>query len=503
MSSNAVSSQSLSATDSPISAFAWDDLPSKLRHRLDASKKLTYVSADDVSHDPRFFKAVVAFANGCGGYIVIDNVADKSPLTAEQISKTLSEACCPAADHTVSVEKINDHTYFIVEIFPGTCTPYFVRNLGVTEGVYVVLGNVIIPTDNFTWKELLFRGARRSFDRTVPAAAAPVTQERVKALCDKISKESVQNARFKKYRPLSEPVTPEHLLTWGLVVEHRGEPFPTFGFQLLECTCRTVPGAAVQCAVFEDKLKPFAAADQIFAGSLFDQFNAAFEWVLKHLETLKTGNEDQDTVCEIPPAAIRELLVNALCHRSYLASDDHVTVAIYPDRLEITSPGALPTDYSLEKMTTGQAYYRNPAIAQALTHGCLMAHWLTGLPIVRKTASVWGLKDPVWQEKNDSMTVIVRRPTSLAISEKTLADILSFNENTNIGTAPEAVDTGSDRSNRLLQLVSSNPVITVQELMAGLELTEGQVKFELKKLKLAGFLIRQGTKKGRWIIKNH
>ena len=39
--------------------------------------------------------------------------------------------------------------------------------------------------------------------------------------------------------------------------------------------------------------------------------------------------------------------------------------------------------------------------------------------------------------------------------------------------------------------------------MAGLELTEGQVKFEVKKLKIAGLLSRQGTKKGRWFVKNH
>lgn len=490
-------------SETTVNAFDWDNIPSQLRHRLDASKKLSYVSTDNVDHDPRFLSAVVAFANGCGGYVVVENADDTHPLSSEQLSKSISEECCPAVDHTVSVERIKEHTFFVVEIFPGSSTPYFIRSLGATDGVFASLGNIIIPADSLTRKELLFRGVRRSFDRTVPAATAPVNEERLKTFCEKISKESVQNARFRKHRPLAEPLTPEHLLTWGLLVEQRGSLYPSFGFQLLEGTCRTVPGAAVQCAVFEDDLKAFASADQIFTGSLFNQFNAAYDWVLKHLQTLKSNNEDADNVCEIPPAAVRELIVNALCHRSYLETDGTVTIALYPDRLEITSPGALPTDYSLEKMTGGRAYYRNPAIARALTHGGLMSHWQTGLPLVRKASAVWGLAEPVWQITDDSFKAVLRRPASLTVSEALLADILSFNEKTDIGTSSEPIDTGSERSNRLLQIVSANPTITIPELMAGLELTEGQVKFEVKKLKIAGLLSRQGTKKGRWFVKNH
>ena len=54
-------------------------------------------------------------------------------------------------------------------------------------------------------------------------------------------------------------------------------------------------------------------------------------------------------VYEIPPAAIRELIVNAAVHRSYL---DHgnIQVAVYDDRLEITSPGKLPMGQTLKRI---------------------------------------------------------------------------------------------------------------------------------------------------------
>ena len=48
--------------------------------------------------------------------------------------------------------------------------------------------------------------------------------------------------------------------------------------------------------------------------------------------------ERQDTPL-YPPLALREALVNALCHRDYSIPGGAVNVAIYDDRLEIISTG--------------------------------------------------------------------------------------------------------------------------------------------------------------------
>ena len=65
---------------------------------------------------------------------------------------------------------------------------------------------------------------------------------------------------------------------------------------------------------------------------------------------------------EIPPDAIRELIINAMVHRSYL---DHGTiqVAVYDNRLEITSPGKLPMGQTMERMKEGYSKIRNEALA--------------------------------------------------------------------------------------------------------------------------------------------
>ena len=46
---------------------------------------------------------------------------------------------------------------------------------------------------------------------------------------------------------------------------------------------------------------------------------------------------------------IRELLVNAIAHKSYLISSD-ISIEVYPDRMKITSPGSLPLGINSENI---------------------------------------------------------------------------------------------------------------------------------------------------------
>lgn len=52
-------------------------------------------------------------------------------------------------------------------------------------------------------------------------------------------------------------------------------------------------------------------------------------------------------VYELPTDSIRELIANAVAHRSYL-EPGNIQVALYDDRLEITSPGMLLNNVTIE-----------------------------------------------------------------------------------------------------------------------------------------------------------
>lgn len=103
-------------------------------------------------------------------------------------------------------------------------------------------------------------------------------------------------------------------------------------------------------------------------------------------------NNRQD-VYEIPPNAIRELIINAVVHRSYL---DHGTiqVAVYDNRLEITSPGKLPMGQTMERMKEGYSKIRNEALAHAFSYINLIEHWGSGIPRIIGKIKKAGLREP-------------------------------------------------------------------------------------------------------------
>lgn len=108
-----------------------------------------------------------------------------------------------------------------------------------------------------------------------------------------------------------------------------------------------------------------------------------------HLGAVIEGLYRQD-VYEIPPAAIRELIINVAVHRSYL-DNGNIQVAIFDNRLEITSPGKLPIDQTIAKMREGYSKVRNEALAMAFSYMHLIERWGTGMLRVAKMIKEAGL----------------------------------------------------------------------------------------------------------------
>lgn len=69
---------------------------------------------------------------------------------------------------------------------------------------------------------------------------------------------------------------------------------------------------------------------------------------------------------EVPLEAVRETIVNAVVHRDYLLAGSSVEVDLYPDRLEVTSPGRLVNGITPEGMRQGVRASRNELIKDTL-----------------------------------------------------------------------------------------------------------------------------------------
>ncbi|MCH9275743.1 putative DNA binding domain-containing protein [Bifidobacterium amazonense] len=114
------------------------------------------------------------------------------------------------------------------------------------------------------------------------------------------------------------------------------------------------------------------------------------------------------TVPEYPRFAWFEGLVNAVAHRDYSIRGEHTRVMIYDDRLEITSPGALPNRVTVENMRTTR-YARNPKICHVLTAFELVRELNEGVHRMYEEMAELGLPDPEYSEPNNFMVKLVLR----------------------------------------------------------------------------------------------
>lgn len=69
---------------------------------------------------------------------------------------------------------------------------------------------------------------------------------------------------------------------------------------------------------------------------------------------------------DYPEEAVREAVVNALVHRDYSIAGADILLEIFPDRLEVTSPGSLPNTVTPDGMRSGLRYARNQTLVNVM-----------------------------------------------------------------------------------------------------------------------------------------
>ena len=110
----------------------------------------------------------------------------------------------------------------------------------------------------------------------------------------------------------------------------------------------------IECVAYagQDRASPVlqvAAA----AGRLNEQVERAVGWFLGLGRFESYGHLIRDDRYLLPRAAIREALVNAVTHRDYALMGSKVFLEVFADRVDVTSPGALPNHMTVEQVRAG------------------------------------------------------------------------------------------------------------------------------------------------------
>lgn len=348
----------------------------------------------------KYTKTAVAFANGEGGCIVfgiedqtlrVVGVSDDQVFTImDAISNAIADSCEPLIIPDISMRDIDGKTVIVAEILPGAQRPYYIKSMGREQGTFVRAAGTTRQADAATIKELLFEGSNRSFDQTI-CRELTATEDDIAKLCDAMTAVAKSNA--KHGAEAVKPVTVQQLRSWNVLVERDGELRPTNAYAILAGINGPIR-SVIQCGVFKGDTKAVFVDRREFEGTPWELIEQAYQYVLRniHMGARFAGVYRQD-VYEIPPDAIRELIVNAVVHRSYI---DHssIQIAIYDNRMEITSPGRLPMGQTLERIKEGYSKIRNEALAAAFAYMGLIEHWGSGIPRIIEEVREAGLREP-------------------------------------------------------------------------------------------------------------
>ncbi len=97
---------------------------------------------------------------------------------------------------------------------------------------------------------------------------------------------------------------------------------------------------------------------------LIDNTMAFFQFTIAQDHTLENETRRKDTY-RFPLEALREAVVNSVCHRDYTISGSAVRIFIFNNSIEIRSPGGLPNTLNLQSMHYRQ-FTRNQMVASFL-----------------------------------------------------------------------------------------------------------------------------------------
>lgn len=259
------------------------------------------------------------------------------------------------------------------------------------------------------------------------------------------------------------------------------------------------PQLELKMACFKGTTKDIFIDNKIANGNIFDLLEEGVAFCFRNLQLNgKVEGLLRQEELEIPMEALRESLINALCHRQYERTDGSISLAIYDDRLEIINPGLFPPEISVDTIKQPhESYPHNKLIAQVLYQTSFLEKWGTGAQRILSVCRVKGLPEPRWKVENGTVSIIFFRNTKSQSGSQSVGD----NVGDNVGDANPMQLT--ERQRNILGIIKKNPAISGREMSEMLSVAQRTIERDLKKLNDAGLIHHEGEdNSGFWVVNN-
>ncbi len=430
---------------------------------------------------------VCAFLNQGGGQVLFGvtpngTVAGQqvSEHTIEELSTELRQIDPPAFPTVERVPVDGGREVIVVSTGQGASRPYSYRGTA-----YRRVGNTTLAMSADDYNRMLFERMHSEQRWENQPAAGWSVNDLDEAEIRRTVAEAVRRGR------LEEPVGGEPtdllrglgLLRDGVLLRAAAVLFGSterLEFEMPQCLLRLARFRGLDRMEFLDNRQ--------FNGNAFTLLANAERFLRDTMPI--AGRFEQDRFERIdeplyPPLATREALANALCHRDYSIGGGSVGIAVYDDRLEVTSSGSLHFGLTPEKLFgPHESRPWNPLIARTFYRRGIIEEWGSGTLKMAELTNSAGL--PVPEIEDDGGAVTVRFRHGRFVPQPATSGM----------SGPE------ERREMILALLEGvEDGLTRQELHArlGPEVSERQVRRALSELKNGGLVV--STNRGpltRW-----
>jgi len=354
-------------------------------------------------------EAVSAFSNSDGGIVVV-GVSDSGGIpgvdigknTLEELANYIKRNTDPQIFPCIKVVEAEDKKVIFIDVAGRQEKPVFFK-----DKAYKRVGKTSQRISASEIRKLAREEKRRlSWDEQIceDAGLEDIDEEKVRWFL-RIANEE-RNLRIRGDIPAKEVLTKLKLM--------REDELTNAGVLLFgKEPQRFFAQSEVRCARFkgDEAVKPFVDM-KVFGGDILDHVDKALNFTLEHIPRsawLIPGRPDREEKYLYPPDAVREAIINAICHRDY-ESVSNVQIRVFDDRVEVWNPGTLPDGWTVEKLREEhESIPKNPLIADHFFLTRLIEKWGTGTIEMIRRCEEWGVPEPEFRDTGTSIVVTFRK----------------------------------------------------------------------------------------------
>jgi ATP-dependent DNA helicase RecG len=333
-------------------------------------------------------KTLSAFSNTGGGLLILglDEERGFQPaegFAAQAVAQAVAEVMrprrlnelpgplVPAPVGDVEVVPFEGASVVLVEVsdLPAHRKPCFIATQGKEAGSYERLSDGNHRMSTYTVFLHTADGAQPSED------ARPVSTATIADLDAVQVERFIGRLRRTRPRAIADLSSIEHILRRQRVITAEGAPtlaglltlgrFPQEHFPQLMVTFASYPGSAKDDVVGDLRMLD----RRVVEGTIPEMVDECVAVVVSNLRMRRVSQgAGAADVLEMPVDALREAVVNALTHRDYshFAVGDQVRIEMFPDRVEIISPGGIWGGRQPRDLFDGTSRSRNAVLSKLL-----------------------------------------------------------------------------------------------------------------------------------------